>query len=72
MSTVFHGILIGDNESFQITVIEGLLECLLSREKDLSQSDDIGSLNNAEYNVRDQVALLSTEQHLSSILQLAM
>jgi hypothetical protein len=72
MSTVFHEILTGENESLQITVTEALLECLLSRERDTTRDDNTESLNGAKYSLRDQVALLSTEQHLPSILLLAM
>lgn len=61
---MFHGILTGENDRLQIMVTEALLECLLSRERDQTRGDEIESLNNAAYSLRDQVALLSIEQHL--------
>lgn len=72
LTSVFHEVLIRDDECFQIPVIEALLQCLLSRERDLGQNDNTEDSNEGEDSLRDQVALLSIEQHLPSILQLAM
>lgn len=72
ITSVFHEILTGDDDQLQISVTEALLQCLLSRERDLRQNDDTEDSNESEHNLPDQVALLSIEQHLPSILQLAM
>lgn len=72
MSSLCREVLTGEDENFQVTVIEVLLELLLSRERDRLLYVDVEQRSEAEYDLRDQIAHLTTESHLSSILALAM
>ena len=72
LSCVFSEVLRGNDDVSQIAVTAALLECLLSREKDIIPNVDDKTLANIEWSVRDKVAYQSTELHLPSILLLAM